>query len=510
MPRKKSGGSPRNSPRLRPVHKKRNGKSPRTTPVLKSAKTPRSPGIVGRSPGIAGRSPGIAGRSPRYGSSSPQQSPSLNSFDLFLLDGVDELELDEGEDKPDLPVGYCFDKRMATFHPSPEYHPECPERILSVHDYLKETETLSRMKSVQITRLRKEECNYCHESSVSSRIWGYETHASKHGIEHIDDDTYYSKKSMIAVTLSAGCVVSLTREVLSGNIKSGVAICRPPGHHAECSKQMGFCHINNVSVAAEVAIREFGLKRVLIFDWDVHHGNGTQDIFWARDDVMFMSIHRHDGGRFYPATPAGDSFQIGNDDGRGYNVNLPLTGSGHGNYHYAEAMDKLFLPIARQFKPELILISAGFDSARGDPLGEQDLTEEGYSLMTSQLSHVCPNVVVALEGGYNLDVIPKMYHAVATTLIEEPKIKSRDVREHYIKEIIETSKGEEFRIRTKKFYANLQEALNCLGESWHLETKLDLKTLETRLKKMSKRLGAKTVQNDANSITSEDSTCAVS
>jgi len=495
--KKNSKGSPRNSPRLKPGNVPKNGKSPRTTPVITSKKSPR----------LNGKSPAFSSKSPRFASQSPHESPSLNSFDLFLLDDVDELELNDGEDENNLQVGYCFDERMATFHPAPKYHPECPERILRIYDYLEETDTISQMQYIQITRAKKEEISYCHETCVARNIWNYEHKASKHGIEHIDDDTYFSKKSAVAATLSCGAVVSLTREVLSGNIKSGVAICRPPGHHCECSKQMGFCHINNVCVAAEVAIREFGLKRVLIFDWDVHHGNGTQDIFWERDDVMYMSIHRHDRGRFYPATPAGYEFQIGHDRGRGFNINLPLDGTGHGDYHYAEAMDKLFLPIARQYNPELILISAGFDCARGDPLGEQDVTERGFSLMTSQFLYVCPNVVVALEGGYNLKVIPKMYHAVATTLIEEPKLKSRDVRENCVKEVIEKSKGEEFRIRTKTFYRNLKSSIKSLSENWHLDPDLDLKTLETRLRKMSVRLAAQAnieIEDD------EQSSCVVS
>eukprot|EP00494_Astrolonche_serrata_P034389 UN34658 len=139
---------------------------------------------------------------------------------------------------------------------------------------------------------------------------------------------------------------------------------------------MGFCHFNNVCVAARVALKENkSINKVLIMDWDVHHGNGTQEIFYKDKDVMYMSIHRYENGHFFPLGKAGGSSQAGKGAGEGYNVNLPLPCDGLGDYHYVEGFERLFLPIIKERKPDLILVSAGFDSARGDPLGEEDVTQ---------------------------------------------------------------------------------------------------------------------------------------
>ncbi|VDP52550.1 unnamed protein product [Heligmosomoides polygyrus] len=152
--------------------------------------------------------------------------------------------------------------------------------------------------------------------------------------------------------------------------RNAFAVIRPPGHHAGISEPSGFCIFNNVAVAAQYAIDKYHLRRILIVDWDVHHGNGTQEIFYEDDRVLYMSLHRHDEGMFYPMGEPKDYADVGEGRGRGYSVNIPWNHSKVGDEAYGAAFAKIVMPIAYEFNPELVLISAGFDAALGDPLGE--------------------------------------------------------------------------------------------------------------------------------------------
>ena len=219
----------------------------------------------------------------------------------------------------------------------------------------------------------------------------------------LPQDTYYNKHSSFLAELAVGGLIDLAVEVMEERVNNGVAIIRPPGHHAECHKMMGFCLYNNVAVAANVIQKKYKNK-ILIVDWDVHHGNGTQNIFYNSEKVLYFSIHRSDNGDFYPGTGMVEEF--GAENGLGFNVNVPLPGPNLGDHEYIAVWEKILLPIARQFKPDLVFVSAGFDAALGDPLGKMEVTPACYAYMTrSLLEATNGKLIIVLEGGYNLTAI---------------------------------------------------------------------------------------------------------
>eukprot|EP00798_Chlamydomonas_sp_ICE-L_P024363 gene24363-9976_t len=206
--------------------------------------------------------------------------------------------------------------------------------------------------------------------------------------------------------------------VARGQAKNGAAIIRPPGHHAESGTAMGFCYFNNAAVAARAAQKEGGAKRVLIMDWDVHHGNGTQHIFYSDPSVMYISTHRWDYGYFFPGT--GDVDEAGDGDGSGFNINVAWRGPGVTDADFRAAFQFVVEPIAREFAPDLVIVSAGFDAAAGDPLGGCDASPQLFGELTARLASVCPNMVLLLEGGYNLKVTARCTEQVSRVFWPEP------------------------------------------------------------------------------------------
>ncbi|XP_052180001.1 histone deacetylase 15 isoform X2 [Diospyros lotus] len=230
-------------------------------------------------------------------------------------------------------------------------------------------------------------------------------------------DTYANEHSAQAARLAAGLCADLTKAILTGRAKNGFALVRPPGHHAGVRQAMGFCLHNNAAVAALVA-GAAGAKKVLIVDWDVHHGNGTQEIFEGCKWVLYISLHRHEGGKFYPGT--GAAHDVGTKDAEGYCVNIPWSRGGVGDNDYIFAFQNVVLPIASEFAPDFTIISAGFDAARGDPLGCCDVTPDGFAQMAHMLSALSGGkLLVILEGGYNLRSISSSATAVIKVLLGE-------------------------------------------------------------------------------------------
>jgi acetoin utilization deacetylase AcuC-like enzyme len=230
-----------------------------------------------------------------------------------------------------------------------------------------------------------------------------------------DPDTQAGPHSYAAAVLAAGALVEAVDRVLKGESDRALCAVRPPGHHATARRAMGFCLFNNVAVAAAQALHH-GLRRVMIVDFDVHHGNGTQDIFYADRRVLYVSSHAFP---FYPGT--GALAEVGEGEGRGFTVNLPMP-QGFGDQDYARVYREVVEPIGRAFDPELVLVSAGFDAHRGDPLAGMDLTREGYAELTDVCLAVAGGsakgrVVAAFEGGYNLDAIAGAAAAVAKGLL---------------------------------------------------------------------------------------------
>lgn len=232
-----------------------------------------------------------------------------------------------------------------------------------------------------------------------------------------DVDTQANSRSFAAARRAAGASVAAVDAVVSGKVRTPFVCCRPPGHHAERSRAMGFCFLNNAAVAAAAATEDHGFKRVAIVDWDVHHGNGTQHIFENRQDVLYISLHEYP---HYPGTGSLD--ETGRGDGEGYTVNVPMI-AGSGNSDYACAMDRVVLPILREYEPELIIVSAGFDGHRLDPLADMMLDGRAYSFMTRgilDVAHAASSgrVVHLLEGGYDSAGLIDGVGAVLRTLTE--------------------------------------------------------------------------------------------
>ncbi len=302
-------------------------------------------------------------------------------------------------------TGYCLNENHVGH--TMAGHPEHAGRLQRVEKVLQETglaESLVRVPTVPATR---EQLRRAHTDTHIDHV-----HEMSYREGYLDPDTYIRDGSWEAALHAAGGVVALVGEVLDGHLDNGFALVRPPGHHAEAQRAMGFCLFNNVAVAARAAQAEWGVERVLIVDWDVHHGNGTQQIFYDDPSVMYFSIHQYP---YYPGTGAKD--ERGTGPGEGTTVNVPLPG-GVGDEDYLLAFERLLAPLARRFRPDLILVSAGFDPHWRDPLAAMEVTLTGFAGMAEILlrlaGELCQGrIVFVLEGGYDLDVLA---YGVANTL----------------------------------------------------------------------------------------------
>ncbi len=218
----------------------------------------------------------------------------------------------------------------------------------------------------------------------------------------LDPDTKTSPDSYAAACMAVGALTHGIDLLMAGTIDNGFALVRPPGHHAERDRAMGFCLFNNVAIAAHYATQVLGLERVMIVDWDLHHGNGTQHSFYESDQVLYLSTHQ------YPCYPGTGSLrEEGWGKGEGFTVNIPLPGY-QGDRDYATIFDDIVVPIGREYQPQLILVSAGFDIYKGDPLGAMEVTAPGFAYLTRALVQLADEVcdgrfLATLEGGYNLD-----------------------------------------------------------------------------------------------------------
>jgi len=287
-------------------------------------------------------------------------------------------------------------------------HPESPLRLARTLDYLDQ----HKLMGVEFRQPRPatvEEVERVHGADLVEelkRLAG--TTAS------IDLDTYTSPRTVDAAFAAAGAAVGAVEAVLQEEAATAFALVRPPGHHAEPERMMGFCFLNNAAIAAEAA-RAAGVERVLVLDWDVHHGNGTQAAFWNRRDVLYQSVHQYP---FYPGTGAVD--EIGRGAGAGYTVNVPFPAA-RTDADMGAAFHDVFLPVAQAFRPELVIVSAGFDAHEDDPLGGMLCTERGFAAMCSAVKSLADEVaggrlVLLLEGGYSLTGLPRSVHACLEVL----------------------------------------------------------------------------------------------
>ncbi|UZE92101.1 MAG: histone deacetylase [Methanosarcinales archaeon] len=323
-------------------------------------------------------------------------------------------------------------------------HPEQKERLIAIMKLLKETGALKKLTRIAPKKATTEQIGYVHDASYIENVRGL----CQSGRGMLDSDTILSQDSYEVALLASGGVMSAV-DVVIDDLNNAFALIRPPGHHAEASQGMGFCIFNNVAIAARYAQRQHKLKRILIVDWDVHHGNGTQHIFYDDASVLYFSIHQ---SPFYPGT--GKTDEIGTGDGKGFTVNVPLP-RGMGDAGYTYVFNEILIPIALEFRPELVLISAGQDAHFADPIGGMNVTAKGFDqlagIVKSIANSTCEGrIVAALEGGYDLTALPYSVLSILNSFgdlgmdIKEPMATPKDelsgqVRER-VKEVKEAQK----------------------------------------------------------------------
>lgn len=307
-------------------------------------------------------------------------------------------------------VGLLYDERFLAHRP-PHEHPEHPGRLRAIWRRLESADLPARCDRTAARPATRDELSAVHDAQMVDDVLA----TAGTPIHWIDGDTYACADSAEAARLAAGGLVDLCRAVARGALDSGFALLRPPGHHAERARAMGFCLFNNAAVAAQALLDGGDAQRVVVLDWDLHHGNGTQDIFWEEGRVLYVSTHQHP---LYPGT--GGLGEVGEGDGEGRTLNVPLPG-GLEDADYLDVFDRLIVPVCRAFAPDLVLVSAGFDASAGDPLGAMRVTPAGFAHLTQRLRALAGGkLVLALEGGYNLEAISACAEACLRVLLGEP------------------------------------------------------------------------------------------
>ncbi|KAL2846671.1 hypothetical protein BJY01DRAFT_213339 [Aspergillus pseudoustus] len=338
-----------------------------------------------------------------------------------------------------LPSGLCYDVQMryhCEVRPTSDVHPEDPRRIYYIFkelcraglvDDIESTRPLVArpLRRINARNATEEEISLVHTTEHYAFVESTKDMSDDQLIEleHTRDSIYFNKLTFASSLLSVGGAIETCLAVATRKVKNAIAVIRPPGHHAEHDKTMGFCLFNNVSVAARVCQKQLGesCRKILILDWDVHHGNGIQKAFYDDPNVLYISLHVYQDGKFYPGGDEGDWDHCGAGAGTGRNVNIPWPSQGMGDGDYMYAFQQLVMPIAQEFNPDLVIIASGFDAAVGDELGGCFVTPACYAHMTHMLMTLAHGkVAVCLEGGYNFRSISKSALAVTKTLMGDP------------------------------------------------------------------------------------------
>ena len=297
------------------------------------------------------------------------------------------------------PTGIVRDP-VFTMHEMGAHHPESPRRLEVLYELLDKRGHELNLEQILVREATRDELILNHSPVYVGRIEATSGERST----YLDPDTSTNAHSWEAAIKAVGGLLNLVDAVMEGAARNGIALVRPPGHHAEYDRAMGFCLFNNIAIAARYALAKHNLSRVAIVDWDLHHGNGTQHSFYDDPRVLFISMHQYP---YYPGT--GSVSQIGGGEGKGYTVNIPFIG-GAGDVEYTLAFHHVVIPILKAYKPEMIFVSAGFDAHRKDPLGGMGVTRMGYEHMVKVLMHAAAELcsgrlILTLEGGYSLDAL---------------------------------------------------------------------------------------------------------
>ena len=292
-------------------------------------------------------------------------------------------------------------------------HPESPHRLRAIMQQLDQSGTAVRLVRIDPRRAEDEWVTQIHTPGYVTTLT---RESPSSGRVFLDPDTSMSPGSLDAAYLAAGGALAAVDAIMAHQVEHVFCAVRPPGHHAEAGRAMGFCFFNNVAIAARYVQRKYGLSRILIVDWDVHHGNGTQHSFEQDPSVLFFSTHQYP---HYPGTGRGT--ERGKGAGEGYTINVPME-AGDGDDEYRAVFEKSLVPAADEFKPEFVIISAGFDAHKDDPLASMGLTEAGYSELTSIVAgvakrHAKGRILSSLEGGYNLTALAASVDAHVKALL---------------------------------------------------------------------------------------------
>ncbi len=300
-------------------------------------------------------------------------------------------------------------------HLTGDHHPESPQRLRSLYTMLQDPAMDGRFPVFPPREATIEELAWIHSPSYIRLI------ESTKGCGHrmLDADTHVSSETYRVAKLAVGGLFVLLDALYDKKIDTGFALVRPPGHHAEADRGMGFCIYNNVALAARYAQRKKGASRILIIDWDLHHGNGTQHSFEADPSVLYFSTHQYP---YYPGS--GRAEEAGKDDGKGFTVNVPLPG-GQGDEDFVYIFTTLLTPMAEQYKPDLMLVSAGFDIYHKDPLGTMKVSSEGFGRLADIVRQLAKKVcegrlLFTLEGGYHIEGLTRSVRNMLLTLQNNP------------------------------------------------------------------------------------------
>ncbi len=309
-------------------------------------------------------------------------------------------------------VGYVYD-RIYLEHDTGT-HPENSERLVSIMSLLERSGLKEQLVSLSPRMATDGELMTIHSQEHIMQVES----SSTRGGAWLDGDTFASRASYKAALYAAGGLLRGVDGVLNGEVNSAFALVRPPGHHATHGRAMGFCLFNNVAIAARYVQQQHGLKRILIVDFDVHHGNGTQDAFYEDPDVLYFSSHLYP---YYPGS--GDVDETGRGAGKGSTINVPLPG-GCGDKEYHQVYEGILVPVARRFRPDMILVSAGYDTHWADQLAMMQLSVQGFADIIKIIKNLADDLcngrlVFTLEGGYNLEAIAQGVKATFEVLLDK-------------------------------------------------------------------------------------------
>jgi acetoin utilization deacetylase AcuC-like enzyme len=293
-------------------------------------------------------------------------------------------------------TGILRDRRYLD-HFMGHYHPESPQRLEAIYEMLNGPDMMDSFKEIPARKAEREDLLLIHSPDYVNML------EATDGVDstYLDPDTQTSPGSYKAALLAAGGLCEAISMVNSGEIQNAFALVRPPGHHAEKHRAMGFCLFNNIAIGARYAQKHLGIKRILIADWDLHHGNGTHHSFEDDPSVLYFSTHQYP---YYPGT--GANGEVGTGKGEGFTINVPLS-PGYGDSEYIAIYNSILNPVALEFNPEIILVSAGFDTYKEDPLGGMNITSQGFAGLTRSIMDIADaccagKVVITLEGGYHI------------------------------------------------------------------------------------------------------------